>query len=280
MPRKPRIISACNVCRRRRVRCDKTRPICIVCVRHKCENECSYKKLPAWANDKNAEEVGKNDLNACIANIENMVNIDVLTVEEKISLVSQIQKRIDILESALQPKDETIDFTPLFIRVEPEFNSITNVTPLSYLGTTFRDGVFLKAREFLKLSENSVSDHQYELLNIRHLSGLKGINSNINSINNFTNFNNTNSINNFSNKVDNNNVNDSNHNSVSNSTEKKFRIQIFDIISMVKHNGLKKMDKISFEKSLSHIPLPTGLAILKGKIFQILLTELICDYQV
>ncbi|ODV84943.1 hypothetical protein CANARDRAFT_199745, partial [[Candida] arabinofermentans NRRL YB-2248] len=46
--KRPRVLSACIICRKRKVKCDKTKPSCLVCVKHNIAHLCEYMG-PGWA---------------------------------------------------------------------------------------------------------------------------------------------------------------------------------------------------------------------------------------
>ncbi|GME70578.1 unnamed protein product [Ambrosiozyma monospora] len=47
--KRPRVSSACTICRKRKVKCDKGKPACLVCIKHNVPHLCEYIE-PNWAN--------------------------------------------------------------------------------------------------------------------------------------------------------------------------------------------------------------------------------------
>lgn len=140
---RPRVYAACNICRERKVKCDKTHPVCKVCAAHGVGHLCKY-GLPKWV-DKVAEPNGK---------IESQVPRIEATEREKqlYKKVRQLEEELDVLriEKERQEGLEVCCFGPALIRFDPETQCAKCSGELSTLGICFSDPFFVGAWKTLK----------------------------------------------------------------------------------------------------------------------------------
>ncbi|VEU20693.1 DEKNAAC101553 [Brettanomyces naardenensis] len=167
---RPRMLSACSICRKRKVKCDRTRPACRVCIRHNVAHLCNYGE-PEWAKkEKPKKKGGKGDQLTLSDNKLNLLEDRIRQLEDEVEYYKNFSH-----DAA--SKDDSISFEPKVLRFDVETGCLNSPGTLSAVGIVQADPFFVAARKFLEAEKKIGSDFPYCSMNTVPLSSGRDSNS-------------------------------------------------------------------------------------------------------